>query len=132
VTAAEVLPQPKAAIGVVFNDPATRTLTVRLSDEADGYTRLLWQQGWQQLRRAQEAGWPANGAPWVWADAPGSHRTVHGVPGDGGVLSFHWPIGSPGYAELVGKPGLTAIATVDRGTHHILSVRFLHGPAPSQ
>ena len=129
MTAAEVLPQPKACTGVVFNDIATRTLTVRLSDEADGFTRLLWQQGWQQQRRAQEAGWPSSGAPWVWASAPGHPRVVHGLPGEGGVLSFHFPPGTAGYSELIGKPGLVAIVTVDRGTHHILGVKFLNRPA---
>jgi hypothetical protein len=56
VFATEKVPQPLTVDGVVFNDPATRTLHVRLSDQASGYTRLLWQQGWQALRRAEESG----------------------------------------------------------------------------
>jgi hypothetical protein len=115
-----------AATGVVFADTVARTLSVRLSETASGYQRMLWQQGWQQQRRAQEAGWAANGAPWVWADAPGVRRVVHGRPGEGGTLTFHFPPGTAGYSELVGKPGLTAIVTADRGTHHILGVRFLN------
>jgi hypothetical protein len=122
----EVLPQPAAVDGVVFHDPATRTLHVRLSDQANGYTKLLWQQGWQMLCRAEEAGWPRRGAPWVWASTPGAYQVVHGLPGDGGTLKFHFPPGTAAYSELVGKPGLVAIATIDRGTHHILSVKFLH------
>jgi hypothetical protein len=124
----EVMPQPIAVDGVVFNDPAARTLHVRLPDQASGYTKLLWQQGWQQLRRAEEAGWPANGAPWVWADAPGAYRVVHGGPGEGGTLKFHFPPGTAGYTELVGKPGLVAIVTLDRGTHRVLGCRFLNRP----
>jgi len=125
----EVLPQPKAAIAVVFNDPSSRTLTVRLSELEDGYTRMLWARGWQLLRQAREAGWPPGGPPLVFADAPGSYRVVHGVPEAGGALSFTWPVGKPGYAELVAKPNLTAIVTLDRSAHHILTCRFLNRPA---
>jgi hypothetical protein len=129
VTETEVLPRPKAATGVVFHDVLTRTLTVRLSDQADGYTRLLWRQAWQQQRRSQEAGWPPNGAPWIYADVPGAPQVVHGQPADGGALSFHFPPGTPGYTELISKPGLVAIVTVDRGTHRFLTCRFLNRPA---
>jgi hypothetical protein len=122
------VPQPLAVDGVVFNDVATRTLHVRLSDQASGYTRLLWQQGWQQQRRAEEAGWPSSGAPWVWASAPGHHRIVHGLPGEGGTLKFHFPTSVSAYSELISKPGLAAIVTVDCGTHHILGVKFLNRP----
>jgi hypothetical protein len=50
------VPQPLAIDGVVFSDPATRTLTVRLADSVQGYGRLLWKQGWQTLRQAEESG----------------------------------------------------------------------------
>lgn len=120
-----VIPQPVAADGVVFHDAATRTLHVRLSDQANGYTRLLWKQGWQALRQAEQAGW-RNRVPDVWASAPGAHRVVHGLPAEGGALAFHFPTGIAAYSELISKPGLIAIVTVDRGTHHILSCRFLH------
>jgi hypothetical protein len=68
--ATERLPSPLAADGVVFNDPATRTLTVRLSDAASGYTPLLWRQGLQRLAAAAETGW-RRGAPTVWANGAG-------------------------------------------------------------
>ena len=125
MTAVEALPRPVAVDGVVFNDVVSRTLSVRLSDQADGYTRLLWQQAWQQQRRSREAGWPPNGAPWVYADVPGAPRVVYGLPAEGGVMSFHFPPGTAGYSELISKPGLVAIVTVDRGTHQFLSCRFL-------
>jgi hypothetical protein len=128
VTTVTEVPRPVAVDAVVFNDVATRTLSVRLSDQADGFTRLLWQQGWQQQRRAQEAGWPANGARWVWADAPGHRQVAHGLPTEGGVMSFTFPPGATAYSELVGKPGLTAIAVLDRGTHRFLNVKFLNRP----
>jgi hypothetical protein len=129
VTAVEALPQPRALAAVVFVDAVTRTLTARLSDQAGGYERLLWTQAWQQLRRAQEAGWPANGAPWVFADLPGARRVVHGQPAEGGALSFAFPPGTPGFAELISKPGVVAIVTVDRGTQRFLTCRFLNRPA---
>ena len=127
-----VVPQPMAVDGVVFNDVGTRTLTVRLPDKASGYERLMWQQGWQALRQAQEKGWyetsmrPLRTPPEVWASTPGHYRVVYGLPGDGGVLTFHFPPGVAAYTELISKPGLIAILTVDRGNHHILSCRFLN------
>ena len=123
------LPDPVAVDGVVFNDVETRTLHVRLSDQANGYSRLLWAQGWQALRRAEESGWRNNGVPDVWASAPGAYRIVHGLPGEGGTLKFTFHTGQTAYSELVGKPGLAAIVTLDRGTHHILGVKFLNRQA---
>jgi hypothetical protein len=130
VTAATVpVPQPLAADGMVFIDPATRTLTVRPSDTASGYTRLLWKQGWQALRQAQESGY-RSGVPDVWASAPGARQIAHGVPGEGGTLKFTFHTSQPAYSELVNKPGLSAIITVDRGTSRILGVKFRHLSRP--
>jgi hypothetical protein len=126
VTAAEALPQPVVVDGVVFNDPGSRTLSVRLSDGADSHARLLWQRAWQRQRRSQEAGWPFSGAPWVYADAPGAPRVVHGLPAEGGAMSFHFPVGTAGYSGLVGKPGLAALVTIDRSTGQFLTTRFLN------
>jgi hypothetical protein len=126
VTEAQVLPRPKAATGVVFHDVLTRTLTVRLGEGASGYERLLWRDGWQALRRDQEAGWPVDGSPPVFAAVPGARRGVHGQPVEGGALSFHFPPGTAGYAELVARPGLYAIVTMDSGTRYITNVRFLN------
>jgi hypothetical protein len=125
----ETIPRPRAATGVVFADTAARTLTVRLSESESGYMRLCWKEGWQALRAAEEEGWPASGPPTVYCDVPGGRRVVHGVPVEGGALSFRFLPGVAGSGELVGKPNLTAITTLDIATRHILSVRFLHGPA---
>jgi hypothetical protein len=129
VTAVEALPQPQAVDAVVFVDAVERTLTARLRDQAGGYERLLWTQAWQALRRAWEAGWPANGAPWVFADVPGARQVVHGLPTEGGTLQFSFPPGTPGFAELISKPGVVAVVTVDRGTQRFLACRFLNRPA---
>jgi hypothetical protein len=126
VTAVEALPQPQAIGATVFVDALTRTLTVRLPDLAGGYERLLWTQAWQQQRRSQEAGWPVDGAPWVFADLPGARKVVHGQPADGGTLRFTFPPGTPGFAQLISKPGVVAVVTVDRGTHQFLTCRFLN------
>jgi hypothetical protein len=126
VTAVEALPEPQAIDAVVFVDAVERTLTVRLRDTAGGYERLLWISGWQQLRRAEQAGWPPDGAPWVYADLPGAPRVVHGQPGEAGTLMFHFPVGTPGFAELISKPGVIAIVTVDRSTQRFLTCRFLN------
>jgi hypothetical protein len=113
---------------VVWVDGVERTLIVRLPDGAGGYQKMLWTSGWQQLRRAQEAGWPADGAPWVFCDVPGARRVVHGQPGEAATLKFHFPPGTRGFAELVSRPGVIAIVTIDRGSQRFLSCRFLHRP----
>jgi hypothetical protein len=126
VTAATVpVPQPMALDGVVFSDPATRTLTVRLSDSTNGYGRLLWKQGWQLLRQAQESGYRSR-VPVVWAHGAGRREIAHGQPADGGALTFTFHTGNDAYSALVSKPGLVGIVTVDRGTHHILGCKFLN------
>ena len=125
----EALPRPRAAIGVVFADVVARTLTVRLSEGESGYTKLLWREGWQALRRAQEAGWPPGGPPGIWADVPGGRRVVHGQPVDGGMLSFHFPPGAAGYTALIAKPGVRAIIVMDASSRRILSVTFRSGSA---
>ena len=76
--------------------------------------------------KAEQAGWPIDGAGEVWADLPGARQVARGQPVDGGALSFHFPPGTAGYTELIGKPGLTAIVTMDIGTRRILGVRFLN------
>jgi hypothetical protein len=128
VTAAEALPQPQAVNAVVFVDAVSRVLTARLPDLAGGYERLLWTQAWQRLRRAQEAGWPADGPQPVFADLPGARRVAHGQPGEGGTLQFTVPTKAPGFAELISKPGVVAIATIDRSSHRFLTCRFLNRP----
>jgi hypothetical protein len=124
--AAEPLPQPKAIVCPVFVDTAGRVVSARLPDTAGGYERQLWVQSWQRLRRAQEGGWPPSGPGPVFADVPGG-RQVRGLPVDGAQLSFHFPVGTPGFAALVGG-AVTAVVTVDRGTHQFLTCRFLNRP----
>jgi hypothetical protein len=127
VTAVEPQPQPRAISAVVFNDVLTRTLTVRLPDHAGGYERMLWARAWQGQRRAQENGWPV-GSTSVFADLPGARQVAHGQPGDGGTLQFTIPPKTPGYAELISKPGVVAIVTVDLGSGEFRSCRFLNRP----
>jgi hypothetical protein len=126
VTAAEaVLPRPVAVDGVVFHDVVSRTLSVRPGDRASGYTKLLWREAWTKQRHSQEAGWPLD-TPWLYADVPGAPRVVHGLPGDGGVMSFHFPPGTAGYSQLISRPGVIAIVTIDAGSRQFLSCRFLN------
>ena len=120
---AVALPSPLAAIGVVENDAGSRTLTVRLSERAEGYARLLWRQSHQALVRGREAGYRTD-VPTVWASAPGAYRVAFALPGDSLTLRFHFPPGIAAYSELVSKPGLSAIVTMDRSAGHFLSVSF--------
>jgi hypothetical protein len=125
VTAAEtVLPSPLAIAAVVFADPVSRVVTVRLPDQVGSYERMLWIQAWQRLRRAQESGWPPGGPGPVWADLPGARQVARGLPVDGAQLAFSFPVGTRGFAALVGEP-VTAVVTVDRGTHQFMTCRFL-------
>ena len=126
MTAVEAMPRPLAISAVVFHDFAARILSVRPGDQASGYEKLLWREAWQQQRRSREAGWPPNGAPWVYADVPGAPQVVHGLPAEGGLMAFHFPVGTAGYSELISRPGVIALVTIDRGTHQFLSCRFLH------
>jgi hypothetical protein len=126
--AAEVLPRPVAVVCPVFADTLSRTLTVRPGDQVGGYELAIWREAWTAQRRSQEAGWPL-GSSWVWADVPGARRVVHGVPVDGGQMSFTFPVGTAGFAQLVSKPGLYAIVTVDISTRQFLTCRFLNRPS---
>ena len=121
LSATETLPRPLVAVGVVVADPASRTLSVRLSDLEAGYSRLLYREAFQALKLDFEAGRP--GLP-VYASAPGAWRVAHAVPGDFGMLLFRFP--EAAYKELVGKPGLTASIVLDRSTHRFIGVTFKH------
>jgi hypothetical protein len=125
--ATEKLPQPHEAIGVVSNDLANRTLTVKLSDGANGYTKLLWRQAFQALRGSEEGGWQ-NGHPTVWASAPGSFHVAYATAGNpdwGGQLKFTFPSGDA-YTKLISKPGLTATVWIDRSTNRYINVNLKH------
>lgn len=123
----ERLPSPQALHAVVTPDYEARTLAVRLPDIAGGHAVSLWRQAYGQLRRAEESGWPAV-HPFLWGGALGNRQIVHGLPGDGMALLFHFPAGEVAYTKLVSKPGLTAIVTVDRELCRFLSVQFLNRP----
>ena len=135
----EPLPRPHTAAGVVISDPAARTLTVRLSPRESGYSRLLWRDGLGLLRKTEEsleslgsalALRYAQLAPTVWADVGGARQVVHGRLGQqDGTLEFYFAPGVAAYGELVGRPNLTCLVTMDKGSRHILGVRFFHRPA---
>jgi hypothetical protein len=109
----------------VINDPAARTLVVRLSENAGGHARLLWRQGHQALLSAEESGW-RTGARTVWAGAPGSGRIAFAVPVTAERCGSTSSRASRLYRRLVSKPGLTATVVLDRETSRILNVRFHH------
>jgi hypothetical protein len=89
----------------------------------------------QALRKAEESGWPAS-SPFLWGGALGNHQIVHGLPGDGLALTFHFPadVGDGVYGKLIGRPGvgrdcsadpgLAAIVTLDRELCRFVSVQF--------
>jgi hypothetical protein len=127
VTAATVrLPQPVVIHAPVTSDPGARTLTVRRPESAGGYDKLLWREAHEAFVRAEEAGWPA----WhrfVWGGDGRDRQIVHGSPGGNLTVKFHFPVGVGAYAKLVGKPGLSAMVTLDRELRRFLNVQFRHG-----
>jgi hypothetical protein len=110
--ATERLPQPFAVDGVVTNDLPSRSLGVRLSETASGYERLWWKQAWLQLKAGWEDGWRNHGH--VRAGAFGDREIAIVHPGD--------------FQSLVSRPGLVAVATIDRNTSRFLSVQFRNRP----
>jgi hypothetical protein len=125
-TAEAPLPRPKAVDCVVFADTATRTLSLRPGDQVGGYEKAIWREAWQSQRRSQEDGWPPSGSQWLWADVPGAPRAVHGLPAEGGVMSFHFPVGTAGFGALISRPGLVAVVTVDLAARRFLTCKFFH------
>jgi hypothetical protein len=125
--ARERLPQPHEATGVVSNDLSNRTLTVKLSDQANGYTRLLWREAFRALRSSEEGGW-RNGHPTVWASTPNAFQVAYAQPGSpdwGGQLKFAFPSGDA-YTKLISKPGLYASVWIDRSTNRFINVNLKH------
>jgi hypothetical protein len=74
---------------------------------------------------AEEAGW-RTAHPFVWDGALGNREIIHGWPGENLTLTLHFPAGEPAYANLVSKPGLTAIVVLDRDLRRFLNVQFRH------
>ena len=85
---------------------------------------MLWREAYAALKMDDSVGRAD-----LYASALGaSDRLSYAVPGDLQTLKFHFPVGNTAYASSIGKPGLYAIVTVDRGTSRFLSVRFLIRP----
>lgn len=119
----ERLPQPHEAIGVVSNEVASRTLTVRLSDVANGYTKLLWRESFQALRRSEESGLRSS-HPTAWASTPQADQVAYTTAGDaifGGLLQFKFRPGEQAYVDLISKPGLTASVWIDRSRNRFIT-----------
>jgi hypothetical protein len=136
--ATKPLPRPRAIDGAVSNDVANRTLIVSRPSHISGYEAFSWRQAHEQLVNADERAWSNTYQEWVrdnvpvlWCSTPEKRNVVKGAPGPNLELHFHFPAGTEAgkvYTELVGKPGLAAIVTVDRGTLYFLGVKFLHRP----
>jgi hypothetical protein len=122
----ESVRQPFALDGVVTNDLSQRSLSVRQPDNASGYQRLWWKQAWLQMRAAVEDGWRNH--PSVYASAPGARDVAIVHPGDFQTLTVSFPPGATAYSALIGRPGLYAIAVVDRNTSRFTGIKFLHRP----
>jgi hypothetical protein len=125
----ERLPSPMALDGVVTVDYAARVFAVRLPDSAGGHAMSLWRQAYAQLVAAERSGWDL-GHPFLWGGVLGDRQIVHGLPGDGLALTFHFPAGVPAYTSLISRPGLYAITTIDRELARFMSVRFLNRSRP--
>jgi hypothetical protein len=100
------VPSPKVVDATVCHEPSTRTLAVRLNENAGGYEQMLWRQSHQDLRKSEEAGRQQRT---VWASGGGGDQIAFAVCGDYQMLTFHFPVGKGDvYAKLIGRPGLTA------------------------
>jgi len=96
-------------------------------ESLSGYQRLAWRTAHEALVRAEQAGWPASGPPFLYAHGAGARNIAHGSPGDSLQLLFHFEPGNDAYRELVSQPGLSAFVTVDRSTGWFVGVRFRNG-----
>lgn len=117
------LPDPLAFEGTATVDPVARTVNVYPSSSS-GHGALLWRRGYRALAEAAESGnyWSSST---VWASSSAGRQIARGVP-SGGSLQFRFSPGQQGFADLVGKPNLSAIITVDRRSAQILGVRLRH------
>jgi hypothetical protein len=126
--ATERVPSPLAITAPVTIDIANLTLVVRRPENAGGSEKLLWREAHAALLKAEEAGWP-RGTSFVYGSAPGNYQFAHATPGPYLTLLFAFTVGTPAakvYAELVGRPGLSAFVTADKSTRHFLGVTFRH------
>ena len=112
------VPQPLAVDAEATYDPATRSLSVKVS----GVGGMYWRQGHAALLKAETAGSVSEfsrAAPTVRAHG------ARGEPVQDGWLRFR--VDDATYRQLAG-PDLAAICTVDTRSAQIMSVRFLHRP----
>jgi hypothetical protein len=112
------VPAPLACDGQVTFDPATRSLSVKVSGVGASY----WRRGHAALMQAETAGSVSEfsrAAPTVRAHG------ARGEPVRDGWLRFQ--VDDATYRELAG-PDLAAICTVDQAAGRILGVKFLHRP----
>jgi hypothetical protein len=122
VRAAERVPSPVVVDGTVDIDVPSRTLAVRVSERESGYNRMWWKEAHTALRSADEDGWRNH--RYVYASAPGASNVAHAVPGDYRMLLVRFPSGVSAFAELVGKPGLSATVAIDRSSGRFMNVKF--------
>jgi hypothetical protein len=126
--ATKPLPQPLAIHAPVVADFANMTLIVRRPENAGGSEKLLWREAHAALVQAEELGWPSR-TRFVYGSAPGHYQFAHAAPGPNLSLVFGFVVGTPParvYAQLVGKPGLSAIVTTDKSARYFLGVTFRH------
>ena len=112
------IPAPLATDGQVTFDPATRSLSVRVSGVVGA---TFWRRGHAAMAAAEEAGryW---GQPAGYAHAPGRRNVARGEPVRDGWLRFK--LSDADYLRPGGE-SLSAIVTVDRHAGQILGVKFL-------
>jgi hypothetical protein len=122
----ERVPSPTVLDAVVITDPTTRSLAVRLPETASGYQKLWWKVAHTALKAAVENGWRSH--PYVYANTPSASDVVHMQPADFQMLSAHFPVGTAGYSELISKPGLYALVSLERNSGRFTRVSFLHRP----
>lgn len=111
------VPAPLACDGQVTFDPATRSLSVKVS----GFGGTFWRRGHAALMAAEEAS--RYGPRSVWAHAPGRRDIARGEPVRDGWLRFK--LSDADYRQLSRTPDLAAIVTIDRQAGQILGVKFL-------
>jgi hypothetical protein len=99
---------------------------VRVSERESGYSRLWWREAHTALRQAEQNGWRSHRA--VWASTGDAYQVAHATPGDYGMLLCRFPPGEAAFQNLVSKPNLSALVSIDRSSGRFTGVTFLHRP----
>ena len=108
------VPQPMAVDGETTHDPATRSLSVKVS----GVGGMYWRQGHAALMKAET---PGSVSEFSRAASTVRAHGARGEPVRDGWLRFK--VDDATYRELAG-PDLSAIVTVDQAAGQILGVKF--------